>query len=69
METLKRKAVQEEVQKQYKLIAPVYDAWSMLTERKALKRVQALAAIKDGEALLEVACGTGGIEVSSPEIG
>ncbi|MAT53994.1 MAG: hypothetical protein CMN32_05895 [Saprospirales bacterium] len=59
METLQRKASSETTQRLYRLIAPVYDVWSMLTERKALNRVLELAEIKDGENILEVACGTG----------
>ncbi|GAB4249591.1 MAG: class I SAM-dependent methyltransferase [Saprospiraceae bacterium] len=58
METLQRKASSETTRKLYRLIAPVYDLWSMLTERKALNRVLELAEIKDGENILEVACGT-----------
>ena len=49
METLQRKASSETTQRLYRLIAPVYDVWSMLTERKALNRVLELAEIKDGE--------------------
>ena len=43
----------------YRRIAPVYDIWAWLTERKARGRCLELAAIRDGEAVLEVAVGTG----------
>jgi len=50
---------QEKVPELYRRIAPVYDAWSWLTERKACDRCLELAAIEDGEDVLEVAVGTG----------
>lgn len=43
----------------YRRIAFGYDAWAWLTERKARDRCLELAAIADGEAVLEVAVGTG----------
>ena len=43
----------------YRRIAPVYDIWAWLTERKARGRCLELAAIRDGEDILEVAVGTG----------
>jgi ubiquinone/menaquinone biosynthesis C-methylase UbiE len=43
----------------YKGIAPVYDLWARLTESKARDRCLELAAIQDGESVLEVAVGTG----------
>ncbi len=43
----------------YRRIAPRYDLWARLTESKARARCLALAAIRDGEAVLEVAVGTG----------
>ena len=43
----------------YKKIVWFYDIWSRLTESKAAKYVLEYAEIKDGEAVLEVACGTG----------
>lgn len=43
----------------YRRIAPVYDIWAWLTERKARDRCLELAAIRDGEDVLEVAVGTG----------
>jgi ubiquinone/menaquinone biosynthesis C-methylase UbiE len=43
----------------YRRIAPVYDVWAWLTERDARDRCLKLAAIRDGESVLEVAVGTG----------
>jgi ubiquinone/menaquinone biosynthesis C-methylase UbiE len=43
----------------YKKVASVYDIWARLTESKARKRCLALAGIRDGESVLEVAVGTG----------
>ena len=43
----------------YRKIAPSYDLWAWLTESKARNRCLELAAIKDGELVLEVAVGTG----------
>jgi len=43
----------------YRRIAPTYDLWARLTETKARNRCLELASIQDGEAVLEVAVGTG----------
>ena len=43
----------------YRRIARVYDVWAWITESKARERCLELAAIQDGEAVLEVAVGTG----------
>jgi ubiquinone/menaquinone biosynthesis C-methylase UbiE len=43
----------------YRRIAPSYDLWAWLTESKARDRCLELAAIQDGESVLEVAVGTG----------
>ena len=43
----------------YRRVAPTYDLWAWLTESKARDRCLELAAIRDGEAVLEVAVGTG----------
>ena len=43
----------------YKKIAPIYDIWGSLMESKARSRCLQLAAIRDGESVLEVAVGTG----------
>jgi len=43
----------------YARVAPVYDAWTWFTESKSLRVALELAAIRDGERVLEVAVGTG----------
>lgn len=43
----------------YQKIAPSYDLWAWLTESKARDRCLELAAIRNGEDVLEVAVGTG----------
>ncbi len=49
----------DEVSEVYRKIAPTYDLWGRLTESKARDRCLEVAAIRDGEAVLEVAVGTG----------
>ncbi len=48
-----------EAQEIYGRIAWGYDGWARLTESKARARCLELAAIRDGESVLEVAVGTG----------
>jgi len=43
----------------YSRLAPVYEVWARLTEAKPRRRVLELAAVRDGESVLEVATGTG----------
>jgi ubiquinone/menaquinone biosynthesis C-methylase UbiE len=43
----------------YSRLAFVYDAWTWVTETKSLRLALARADIRDGEAVLEVAVGTG----------
>ena len=43
----------------YERLAAVYDLWAWLTESRARHRCLELAAVRDGEAVLEVAVGTG----------
>lgn len=43
----------------YTKIAPLYDFWAWLTEANARRRCLELAAIRDGDDVLEVAVGTG----------
>jgi ubiquinone/menaquinone biosynthesis C-methylase UbiE len=43
----------------YSRVAPVYEAWATLAESKARRRVLEVAQVNDGEAVLEVAVGTG----------
>ena len=49
----------EQIPDVYGRIAPLYDVWAWLTERDARERCLELAAIRDGEDVLEVAVGTG----------
>jgi len=50
---------QEEIDRVYDKIANVYDIWGNLTESHARNRAIKLAAIEDGQDILEVAVGTG----------
>jgi ubiquinone/menaquinone biosynthesis C-methylase UbiE len=43
----------------YSKTAFIYDIWGMLTETKARQKAMAFANVKNGEAVLEVAVGTG----------
>ena len=49
----------DDVVKVYSGVAPIYDLWGRLTETRARMRSLELANIKNGEAILEVAPGTG----------
>jgi ubiquinone/menaquinone biosynthesis C-methylase UbiE len=49
----------QEMKAQYARVAWFYDAWSRLTEDKALRRLLTLAEIENGMQILEVAVGTG----------
>jgi ubiquinone/menaquinone biosynthesis C-methylase UbiE len=59
METLNRELDRVKTRSDYKKIVWFYDFWSWLTESKAAKKVIEFSAIKSGENILEVACGTG----------
>lgn len=50
---------QENIAALYRKIAPTYNLWARLTETRARDRCLELASIRDGEAVLEVAVGTG----------
>lgn len=43
----------------YSRLAFIYDAWTWMTERRSLQMALSRAAVRDGEAVLEVAVGTG----------
>ena len=43
----------------YDRVAPVYDAWTRAFESRAFARLLEVAAVRDGEAVLEVAVGPG----------
>jgi len=49
----------DDVVKVYSGVAPIYDLWGRLTETRARMRSLELANIRNGEAILEVAPGTG----------
>jgi ubiquinone/menaquinone biosynthesis C-methylase UbiE len=57
--TLPAKVAKLDVPRVYRGTAPIYDVWGRLTESKARDRCLELARIRDGEAVLEVAVGTG----------
>lgn len=59
MQTLEAKLDKHRVADVYRRIAPTYDLWAWLTETRARDRCLELAAIRDGEDVLEVAVGTG----------
>jgi ubiquinone/menaquinone biosynthesis C-methylase UbiE len=50
---------QSQIGSMYDKIAPIYDIWGKLTESQARNRALKLSEIKDGQAILEVAVGTG----------
>jgi ubiquinone/menaquinone biosynthesis C-methylase UbiE len=56
---LDAKISQEEIAPIYDRLAGIYDAWGMLTESRARRQAIELAAIVDGQQILEVAVGTG----------
>ena len=56
---LKARVAQRDVAPLYDKLARFYDLWGHLTESKARKRALALADIKTGQDVLEVAVGTG----------
>ncbi len=50
---------QDDIPDLYSRLAPVYDLWARLTESHSRDRSLELAAIQNGESVLEVAVGTG----------
>lgn len=56
---LDAKLAKREVVHVYSQMASVYDLWGRLAETRARKRALALANIRNGESILEVAIGTG----------
>jgi ubiquinone/menaquinone biosynthesis C-methylase UbiE len=56
---LEARVSQEDVVKVYNKMAGIYDIWALLTETRARDRAIELAGIEDGQAILEVAVGTG----------
>jgi ubiquinone/menaquinone biosynthesis C-methylase UbiE len=58
-EILEARYTHEEIVRKYNWIAPIYDLFGILMESKARQRAIEMAAIKNGEKILEVAFGTG----------
>ena len=58
-EILEARYTHEEIVRKYNWIAPIYDLFGILMESKARQRALEIAAIQDGEKILEVALGTG----------
>lgn len=54
-----RRIDQSRIPDLYRKIAPGYNLWARATESKARNRCLEIAAIKDGQSVLEVAVGTG----------
>ncbi len=59
MTSPERTLTKSEVVRVYTRTAPFYDLWARLTETRARRRALELARVRDGEAVLEVAVGTG----------
>jgi ubiquinone/menaquinone biosynthesis C-methylase UbiE len=58
-EILAARYTHQEIIRKYNWIAPIYDLFGVLMESKARQRALHIAAIQDGEKVLEVALGTG----------
>ena len=58
-EILEARFTHDEIVRKYNRIASVYDLFGILMESKPRQRALNLAAIQDGEKILEVALGTG----------
>jgi ubiquinone/menaquinone biosynthesis C-methylase UbiE len=58
-EILEARYTHKEIVRKYNWIAPIYDVFGILMESKARQRAINMAAIKNGEKILEVAFGTG----------
>jgi ubiquinone/menaquinone biosynthesis C-methylase UbiE len=58
-EILAARYTHQEIIRKYNWIAPIYDLFGVLMESKARQRALSIAAIQDGEKVLEVALGTG----------
>lgn len=59
MKVLERNFDETKTKKEFKQVLWIYDFWGWLTERKAARNVLKLADIKNGNTILDVACGTG----------
>jgi ubiquinone/menaquinone biosynthesis C-methylase UbiE len=58
-EILEARYTHQEIVRKYDWIAPIYDLFGILMESKARQRALEIAAIRNGEKVLEVALGTG----------
>jgi ubiquinone/menaquinone biosynthesis C-methylase UbiE len=58
-EILKARSTHDEIVRKYNRIASIYDLFGILMESKARQRALDIAAIENGEKVLEVALGTG----------
>jgi ubiquinone/menaquinone biosynthesis C-methylase UbiE len=58
-EILEARYTHEEIVRKYNWIAPIYDLFGIFMESKARQRAIDMAAIKNGEKILEVAFGSG----------
>ena len=58
-EVLEARTGVAEAAAKFSLLAPVYELWAGWVERRPRRRVLELAAVRNGEAVLEVATGTG----------
>jgi len=58
-EILEAPYTHQEIVRKYNWIAPIYDLFGILMESKARQRALEIAAIRNGEKVLEVAPGTG----------
>lgn len=59
MKILERHLNETRTKEEFKRVLWIYDFWGWLTESKAAQNVLVLANIKNGNAILDVACGTG----------
>ena len=60
-EILKARSTDDEIVRKYNRIASIYDLFGILMESKARQGALDIAAIENGEKVLEVALGTGSI--------
>jgi ubiquinone/menaquinone biosynthesis C-methylase UbiE len=58
-EILEARYTHQEIVRKYNWIAPIYDLFGILMESKARQRALEIAAIQNGERVLEIALGTG----------
>lgn len=59
MKVLERKFIESKVKKEFRQALWIYDLWARLTERTTLRISLQLADIRNGDAVLDMGCGTG----------